>query len=53
MSLLIGAIADDFTGGTDLHGVTTRLASRRTLTWTKGERSRGSTHLGRLGSREG
>ena len=34
-------------------GVTTRLVPRRTLTWTKRERSRGSTHLGRLGSRQG
>jgi hypothetical protein len=36
-----------------LTGVTTRLAPRRTLTWTKGEPSRGSTHLGKLGSRHG
>jgi hypothetical protein len=41
-------------GGQKGHkGVTTRLAPRRTLTWTKRERSRGSTHLGRLGSRQG
>src|SRR5580704_16604022 len=43
---LLKAYPDGFA----LDGITTRLAPRRTLAWTKREQSRRSTYLARLGS---
>jgi hypothetical protein len=42
----------DFTSANIICRGHDRLVPRRTLTWTKREHSRGSTHLGRLGSRQ-
>jgi IS5 family transposase len=50
---LIGPVAEDLrrhgVKETGRQGGTTRLAPRRTLTWTKREHSRGSAYLGRPG----